>query len=141
MDDQQRDIDTILSGMTRVAVVGVSADPSRPSNEVAGYLIRQGFKVYPVNPRLQTVFDLPCYPDLRSLPGPVEVVDVFRRSEEAGAVVDEAIAVGARAVWLQEGVVDEAAAARARTAGLLVVMDRCMLKEHARRAAAGEGFA
>jgi len=141
MDDQQRDIDTILSGMTRVAVVGVSADPSRPSNEVAGYLIRQGFKVYPLNPRLQTVFDLPCYPDLRSLPGPVEVVDVFRRSEEAGAVVDEAIAVGARAVWLQEGVVDEAAAARARTAGLLVVMDRCMLKEHARRAAAGEGFA
>ena len=141
MDDQQRDIDTILSGMTRVAVVGVSADPSRPSNEVAGYLIRQGFKVYPVNPRLQTVFDLPCYPDLRSLPGPVEVVDVFRRSEEAGAVVDEAIAVGARAVWLQEGVVDEAAAARARTAGLLVVMDRCMLKEHASRAAAGGGFA
>jgi predicted CoA-binding protein len=137
MADSYLDIDAVLGALTRVAVVGISADASRPSNEVASYLIRQGFKVSLVNPLLDTVLGLPCYPDLKSLPGPVEVVDVFRRSSEAGAVVDEAIAIGAKAVWLQEGVVDEAAAARARRAGLLVVMDRCMLKEHAMRAAAG----
>ncbi len=134
MLDQDATIETILRGMRRVAVVGISDDPSRPSNEVAAYLIRQGFKVSLVNPTLTSVFDIPCYPSLRQLPEAVEVVDVFRRSAEAGAVVDDAIACGAKAVWLQEGVVDEAAAARAREAGLLVVMDRCMLKEHSRRA-------
>lgn len=134
--DQQQDIEAILSRLGRIAVVGVSADPSRPSNEVASYLLRQGFTITPVNPILTDVFSLACYPDLRSVPEPVDVVDVFRRSSEAGVVVDEAIAIGARAVWLQEGVIDEAAAARARAAGLLVVMDRCILKEHARWAAA-----
>lgn len=136
MDDPQRpSIDRILSTMSRVAVVGISADPSRPSNEVAAYLIRQDFKVSLVNPRLESVFGIPCRPSLGAVPEPLEIVDVFRRSSEAGAVVDEAIAVGAKAVWLQEGVVDEAAAERARAAGLVVVMDRCILKEHARRAA------
>jgi len=136
MSDSYLDIDGVLGSLTSVAVVGISADPSRPSNEVASYLIRNNFKVSLVNPLLETVLGLPCYPDLKSVPGPVEVVDVFRRSEEAGPVVDAAIAIGAKAVWLQEGVIDEAAASRARDAGLLVVMDRCMLKEHARRAAA-----
>jgi uncharacterized protein len=134
MEELQGEIEHILSTMKNVAVVGISADPSRPSNEVAGYLIRQGFNVSLVNPTIDTLFDRPVYPDLASVPGPVEVVDVFRRSEEAGAVVDQAIAVGAKAVWLQEGVVDEAAAERARSAGLTVVMDRCMLKEHAKAA-------
>jgi predicted CoA-binding protein len=134
MEELQGEIEHILSTMKNVAVVGVSADPSRPSNEVAGYLIRQGFNVSLVNPTIERLFDRPVYPDLASVPGPVEVVDVFRRSEEAGAVVDEAIAAGAKAVWLQEGVVDEAAAERARNAGLTVVMDRCMLKEHAKAA-------
>jgi predicted CoA-binding protein len=134
MEELQGEIEHILSTMKNVAVVGVSADPSRPSNEVAGYLIRQGFNVSLVNPTLETLFDRPVYPDLASVPGPVEVVDVFRRSEDAGSVVDQAIAVGAKAVWLQEGVVDEAAAERARSAGLTVVMDRCMLKEHAKAA-------
>jgi predicted CoA-binding protein len=134
MEELQGEIEHILSTMKNVAVVGISADPSRPSNEVAGYLIRQGFNVSLVNPTLDSLFDRPVYPDLASVPGPVEVVDVFRRSEEAGAVVDQAIAVGAKAVWLQEGVVDEAAAERARSAGLTVVMDRCMLKEHAKAA-------
>ena len=141
MDDQQSSIDAILSSMTRVAVVGVSADPSRPSNEVAAYLLRQDFKVSLVNPRLQNLFGFHCFPDLRSLPEPVEIAVVFRRSDQAGAVVDQAIAIGAKAVWLQEGVVDEAAAARAREAGILVVMDRCILKEHARRAAVGASSA
>jgi predicted CoA-binding protein len=134
MEELQGEIEHILSTMKNVAVVGVSADPSRPSNEVAGYLIRQGFNVSLVNPTLKTLFDRPVYPDLASVPGPVEVVDVFRRSEDAGSVVDQAIAVGAKAVWLQEGVVDESAAERARSAGLTVVMDRCMLKEHAKAA-------
>jgi predicted CoA-binding protein len=134
-DPQGRTIDEILSRFDQVAVVGISDNPARPSNEVASYLLRNGFRVSFVNPTLQNVFGHPCYPDLRSLPEPVEVVDVFRRSSEAGAVVDDAIAAGAKAVWLQEGVVDEAAAQRARRAGLLVVMDRCMLKEHARRIA------
>jgi predicted CoA-binding protein len=134
MEEQQGDIDRILSTMKNVAVVGISADPSRPSNEVAGYLIRQGFNVFLVNPLIERLFDRPVYPDLASVPAPVEVVDVFRKPEDAGAVVDQAIAVGAKAVWMQEGVVDEAAAARARAAGLTVVMNRCMLKEHARAA-------
>jgi predicted CoA-binding protein len=134
MEELQGDIERILSTMKTVAVVGVSAEPSRPSNEVAGYLIRQGFNVYLVNPMIERLFDRPVYPDLASVPAPVEVVDVFRRSEDAGAVVDQAIAVGAKAVWMQEGVIDEAAAERARSAGLTVVMDRCMLKEHAKAA-------
>jgi len=140
MDDQDETIETILRRLDRlgasghVAVVGLSDKPERPSNEVAAYLIRQGFQVSPVNPVLETVFGLRCHPALEAVPGPVDVVDVFRRSEEAGAIVDEAIAIGAWAVWLQEGVVDEAAGFRARQAGLLVVMDRCILKEHARRA-------
>ena len=85
----------------------------------------------PGQPALAQWRGLPCYPNLRAVPPPVEVVDIFRRSELAGAVVDEAIAVGARAVWMQDGVIDHAAAARARAAGLLVVMDRCMLRDHA----------
>lgn len=141
MDDQQQSIDRILSGMRSVAVVGISADPARPSSEVASYLLAQGFKVSLVNPRLSTALGMTCYPSLTDLPETVEVVDVFRRSDEAGAVVDEAIAIGAKAIWLQEGVVDEAAAARARHAGLEVVMDRCMLREHARRSAMAGGFA
>lgn len=142
MDDPQKTIiDTILATMRRVAVVGISDNPARPSNEVASYLLGKNFNVSFVNPQLDKVFGLRCYRNLGDLPEPVEVVDVFRRSSEAGAVVDEAIATGAKAIWLQEGVVDEAAAARAREAGLLVVMDRCMLKEHARRAALEAGFA
>jgi len=140
MDDQQQAIDAILGGMRRVAVVGISDNPARASNRVAVYLIGQGFTIFPVNPLLKRVCSLECHPGLKALPEPVEVVDVFRRSAEAGAVVDDAIEIGAKAVWLQEGVIDEAAAERARRAGLLVVMDRCMLKEHAMRAKRGGAF-
>lgn len=137
MDPQLFVIEAVLDGLGSVAVVGASASPGRPSHEVASYLIQQNIRVYPVNPRLEKVFALECYPDLASLPERVDVVDVFRRSSQAAEVVDAAIAHGARAVWLQEGVVDEAAADRARRAGLLVVMDRCLLKEHARKQARG----
>jgi predicted CoA-binding protein len=97
---------------------------------VARYLIDAGYDVVPVNPALASVLGRPCHPDLRSIRAPVEVVDVFRRSELVPPVVDEAIAVGAKAIWMQDGVVHEAAAAKARAAGLLVVMDRCMLRDH-----------
>jgi predicted CoA-binding protein len=93
---------------------------------------RQGYKVIAVNPNETEVFDEKAYPDLAAVPEKIDLVDVFRRSDEAGKAVDEAIAVGAKAVWLQEGVIDRAAAQRALDAGLLVVMDRCWLKEHIR---------
>lgn len=94
---------------------------------------RHGYNVIPVNPNETEVFGSKSYPSLAEVPQKVDLVDIFRRSDEAGVAVDAAIAVGAKAVWLQEGVIDEAAAQRALDAGLLVVMDRCWLKEHARR--------
>lgn len=124
----------ILRRFRRVAVVGLSADPKRPSHEVASYMRDAGYDIVPVNPLLTSWEGLPCYPDLRAVPPPVEVVDIFRRSELVAPIVDQAIAVGARAIWMQIGVVDHAAAARARAAGLLVVMDLCILREHAKLA-------
>jgi len=104
----------------------------RPSHGVAGYMQRAGYRIIPVNPNETEVLGERAYNLLSDVPVKIDLVDVFRRSEEAGTAVDEAIAVGAKAVWLQEGVIDEAAAQRALDAGLLVVMDRCWLKEHAR---------
>ena len=125
-------IQRILDECRTIAVVGLSSDPSRPSNGVAAYMRRNGYSVIPVNPNETEVFGETSYPDLAAVPQSVDLVDVFRRSDQAGKAVDGAIAVGAKAVWLQEGVIDEAAAQRARDAGLLVVMDRCWLKEHIR---------
>jgi len=122
----------ILEECRTIAVVGLSSDPSRPSNSVSGYMRRQGYRVIPVNPNETSVFGEKAYPDLAAVPEKIDLVDVFRRWDEAGKAVDEAIAVGARAVWLQEGVIDSAAAQRAEDAGLMVVMDRCWLKEHIR---------
>ena len=122
----------ILDECRTIAVVGLSSDPSRASNSVSGYMRRQGYRVIPVNPNETSVFGEKSYPDLFAVPEKIELVDIFRRSDEAGKAVDQAIAVGAKAVWLQEGVIDQAAAQRALDAGLLVVMDRCWLKEHAR---------
>ena len=122
----------ILDECRTIAVVGLSSDPSRASNSVSGYMRRQGYRVIPVNPNETSVFGEKSYPDLFAVPEKIDLVDVFRRPDEAGKAVDEAIAVGAKAVWLQEGVIDSAAAQRAVDAGLLVVMDRCWLKEHIR---------
>jgi predicted CoA-binding protein len=107
--------------------VGCSPDTGRASNGVAQFLLARGYRVIPVNPEAgcEEILGQRCYPDLASVDEPIDVVDIFRRSELAGVHVDEAIAIGAKAVWLQLGVVDEAAAARAREAGLDVVMDRC----------------
>jgi predicted CoA-binding protein len=125
-------ISKILEDCRTIAVVGLSSNPGRASNGVAGYMKRQGYKVIPVNPNEQQVFGEKSYPTLSDVPDKIDLVDIFRRSEEAGKVVDEAIKVGAKAVWLQEGVIDQAAARRAQDAGLLVVMDRCWLKDHVR---------
>jgi predicted CoA-binding protein len=126
-------IQQILKECRTIAVVGLSSNPSRPSYSVAGYMKQQGYRVIPVNPQEVNVFGEQAYPSLAAIPDKVDLVNVFRRSEEAGAVVDEAIRIGAKAVWLQEGVRDDAAARRAQQAGLLVVMDRCWLKEHRMR--------
>ena len=122
----------ILEECRTIAVVGLSSDPMRASYGVSSYMRRNGYKVIPVNPNETEVFGEKAYPDLAAVPDKIELVDVFRRSDEAGKAVDEAIAVGAKAVWLQEGVIDRNAAQRALDAGLLVVMDRCWLKEHIR---------
>jgi len=122
----------LLRSVSTIAVVGISDKPERPSNEVARYLMAAGYRVFPVNPTLDEVLGQPCYPNLMAIPeeGGVDLVDIFRASEHVGPVVDEAIAIGAKAVWMQEGVVNEAAAQAARAAGLPVVMDRCTKKVH-----------
>ena len=121
------DVRAILTGSRVWAVVGASPDPSRDSNRIASMLIRRGYEVIPVNPMATEVLGARCYPTLAAIPADtgVEVVDLFRRPAAAGAHVDEAVQIGARAVWMQLGVIDEAAAERGRAAGLRVVMDRC----------------
>jgi predicted CoA-binding protein len=119
------DIRAILTGTRVWAVVGCSPDPGRDSHRIAAMLQRRGYRVIPVNPMASQVLGERCYPSLRAVPEAVEVVDVFRRSSAAGAHVDEAIEIGARAVWMQLGVIDGAAAERGRSAGLRVVMDHC----------------
>ena len=106
-------------------MVGCSPDPRRDSHDVARYLLANGYRVIPVNPAADEILGQRCHRTLGDIPEPVDVVDIFRRSESAGAHVDEAIAIGAKAVWMQLGVVDEQAASRARAAGLAVVMNRC----------------
>jgi predicted CoA-binding protein len=121
------DVREILTTTRTWAVVGCSPDPQRASHRVAAVLQRSGYRVIPITPRADELLGERCYPTLADVPATdrVDVVDVFRRSELAGAHVDEAIAIGARAVWLQLGVIDADAIARARAAGLLAVMDRC----------------
>jgi uncharacterized protein len=116
--------------MKRIAVVGLSDNPERPSFAVAKYLQGQGFEIIPVNPSIDSWMGHKSYPDLQSVLQKVEVVDIFRKSEAVPDIVGQAIAIGAAAVWMQEGVVNGAAAAEAEAAGLLVVMDRCFKKEH-----------
>jgi uncharacterized protein len=115
----------LLTTPGRWAVVGLRDNPARTAWSIARYLQQRGMTIVPVHPKAETVHGERGYQRLADVPGPIDVVDVFVRSELAGAVVDEAIAVGAKAVWLQLGVVDEAAAERARAAGLAVVMDTC----------------
>jgi len=118
--------------MKTIAVVGISEKEERPSFRVASYLKGHGYQIVPVNPMISEWQGKKCYPNLEAIPFDIDVVDIFRKSEEATSVVASAIAIGAKAVWMQEGVVNSSAAADSEEAGLLVVMDRCFMKEHAK---------
>ena len=122
---------TLLSART-IAIVGLSKDPLRPSYFIAFYLKRHGYKIVPVNPRETEIFGERSYPSLREIPFPVDVVDVFRRPDAVPDIARGAVAIGAKALWLQFGVISPEGATIARDAGLQVVMDRCMKVEHAR---------
>jgi predicted CoA-binding protein len=122
----------ILEKYKRIAMVGLSSNPYRPSHFAAMYLLAEGYEVIPVNPREKEILGQVCYPSVTAIPGGVEVVDIFREPAAVPGIVGEAIAVGAKVVWMQLGVIDEVSAAKAMAAGLEVVMDRCMKIEHAR---------
>lgn len=123
-------IPELLKSSHTIAVVGLSSNPMRPSNGVAAYMKRAGYRIIPVNPNETNVLGEKSYARLEDVPEKVDIVNVFRRSENVPEIVESAIRIGARAVWMQEGVVHTAAAGRARQASLEVVMDRCLLKEH-----------
>ncbi len=122
----------ILRAARTVAIVGLSKDPLRPSNFIGFYLKRHGYKIVPVNPREQEILGERSYPSLTDIPFPVDIVDVFRRPDAVPDIAREAVAIGAKALWLQFGVISAAGAATAAAGGLDVVMDRCMKVEHAR---------
>jgi len=123
-------IEELLRTAHTIAVVGLSNKRWRPSYGVSEYMQREGYRIIPVNPGVSEVLGEKCYPTVDNVPEPIDIVNIFRRSEAVPEIVDAAIRIGAKAVWMQEGVVHEGAAARARSAGLVVVMDRCLLKEH-----------
>jgi predicted CoA-binding protein len=120
----------ILAHPRRIAVVGCSPNPSRDSHRIARLLMEKGHTVMPVNPNAPEILGQRCYASLRDIPGPVDMVDIFRRADQVGPIVDDAVAIGAKILWMQLGVIDAAAAARAQAAGLTVVMDRCPAIEY-----------
>lgn len=123
---------TILERYKRIAMVGLSSNPFRPSHFAAIYMLSAGYDVVGVNPKEKEILGRPCYPSLRDVPGPIEIVDIFRDPSAVPAIVEDAIAVGAKVIWMQLGVINLEAAGRACAAGLEVVMDRCVKIEHAR---------
>jgi predicted CoA-binding protein len=122
----------ILRSCKTIAVVGLSADELKASHRVAVYLKDQGYKIIPVNPKETHILGETCYASLSDVPEQIDVVDIFRKADDVPPLIEEAIKVKAKAVWMQEGIVNEAAAQKARSAGIKVVMDKCMLKEHLR---------
>jgi len=126
-----REIKAILKDYQVVAVVGLSPKEERPSFQVARYLKEHGYRIIPVNPGQKEILGETCYRSLKDIPFPIEVVDIFRNVEAIPAIVDEAIAVGAKVVWMQQGLVEPTSAWKAKEAGLQVVMDRCMTVAHA----------
>jgi predicted CoA-binding protein len=130
INDQAAEIRNILQNTTTIAVVGLSPKPSRPSNQVAQYLKNTGYTIIPVNPGQDNLLGLPCYPNLQAIPGPVDMVDIFRRSEFVLPVVEEAITIKAKVIWMQSGIINEEAAELAKEAGLTVIMDRCTMVDH-----------
>ena len=130
--EEQQTIEKILRTAKTIATVGFSADPAKPSHTVPAYLDSQGYRVIPVNPKVEEALGEKGYASLADVPDAIDVVQIFRPGAEAGPIVDAAIAAGAGAVWMQIGVVNEEAAARARAAGLDVVMNQCMKVQHSR---------
>jgi len=124
------DIGKLLKRVTTIAVVGLSPKESRPSNMVARYLLETGYKVIPVNPGQTEILGEVCYPDLVSVPGSIEIVNIFRRSEDVLPIVEQAVEIGAQAVWMQQSIINDDAAELARSKGLFVVMDRCIKVDH-----------
>lgn len=125
-------IERIFKECKTIAVVGLSSNPYRPSNSVAAFMRANGYYVIPVNPNEVEVFGEKAFPGLLSIPKRIDLVSIFRRSEKAGEVIDQAIQIQAKAVWMQEGVIDYTAAKRAEFAGLMVVMDRCWARDFAK---------
>lgn len=113
-----------------IAIVGLSDKPDRPSYEVGQYLLEKGFKIFPVNPNIENFLGIKSYKTLSNIKEKIDVVDIFRKSEFVEPIVDEAIKLGVKNIWMQEGVVNEKAAAKAHAAGLTVVMNMCMMKSH-----------
>lgn len=130
--ENDRKIRALLETARTIAVVGASNKPWRDSNTIASFLIEQGYAVFPVNPNYQEILGLPCYPDLAAIPDPVDIVDVFRTPEAVPQIVEEAISIKAKALWLQLGVIHEDAARKAEEHGLQVVMDHCILVDYRR---------
>lgn len=130
--DDINELRRILRENRVIAVVGLSADWYRPSYFAAKYMLEHGYRVVPVNPKYKEILGQKCYASLRDIPGKVDIVDVFRKSQDVMPIAEDAIAIGARVLWQQLGVKNEEAAARARAAGLDAVMDRCVKIEHGR---------
>ena len=128
--EEVKKIRGILRESKTIAVVGLSPKPHRPSHQVARYLMEAGYTIIPVNPGHDALLGLTCYPNLRAIPTQIDMVDIFRRSEAVMNIIDDAVAVGARFIWMQEGIVNQEAAAKAEAAGLIVVMDRCTKIDH-----------
>ncbi len=122
----------LLNGAKTIAVVGASPKPYRDSGAIAEFLVRQGYRVYPVNPNYDEILGMKCYPSVRSIPQPVDIVDVFRNPDDLDDVIEDAIVSNAKIVWMQLNVVNDSAARKAEAAGLRVVMDRCIAVEHRR---------
>ena len=134
MPDNYTDlVDEQLRNSKTIAVVGLSNNPERDSHRVASYLQRQGYRIIPVNPVIQEALGEIAYPDLKSVPEPIDMVDIFRRSDQVPPVVDEAIEIGARYIWMQDGVINEEAKTKAEAAGIPVIMNDCALRQHRRR--------
>ena len=128
--EQVATIRKVLRDSKTIAVVGLSPKPHRPSHQVASYLMEAGYSIIPVNPGQNEILGLTCYPNLRAIPVSVDMVDIFRRPETVLPIVEDAIAIGAKCIWMQEGIVNIVAAAKAQAAGLTVFMDRCTKIDH-----------
>jgi predicted CoA-binding protein len=129
---EDEEIKGILENNRTIAVVGLSTDPDKDSHRVAKYLQEHGYQIVPVNPKADEILEQKCYPNLTQIPFPVDIVDVFRKVEAIPAIVDQAIAIGAKVVWMQLGLAENRSAHKAVTAGLQVVMNKCLKIEHSR---------